>query len=284
MSLYRRVSSPPAEVRAPWLAAYALATGSCFALTFAAVCPAHAAGPPTLPSSAPAPDETMADASTEPESESGSEPDPEPRSKASAAVGNRAHSIEALSRRLEAWVSDPDPAANAKAVHRVAQGVPPGAMVAFLVAVTEHPRPAFESAVETATRYRKVGVRGHALAAWAAFGPRQAAEAIALAVDDRERGIRRLAVVLQQTHASPTSEALVARMLERDATLAAETSAPLNLVPEEPLPVEPPAPSRDEDAPIVIDDDDLIVIDDEADLIVIDDEADLIVIDDGAGS
>lgn len=174
-------------------------------------------------------------------------------------------------------MSDPDPAANAKAVERVAQGVPPGAMVAFLVAVAEHPRPAFESAVETATRYRKVAVRGHALAAWAAFGPTQAAQAIERAVDDREQGIRRLAVVLEQSHASPTSEALVVRMLERDATLAAENAAPAHLVPDEP----PPPPS---DATPRAEADDVIVIDDETTLV----EDEIIVIeedsDDGAGS
>lgn len=269
---YRRVSSPPAKVRAPWLVAYALATGSCFALTFASVCPAHAAEPPTLPSSEPASDDSMAIANDElePELEPESEPEPERNARTSAAVGNRAHSVEALSRRLEAWVSDPDPAANAKAVHRVAQGVPPGAMVAFLVAVTEHPRPAFESTVKTATRYRKLAVRGHALAAWAAFGPQQAAEAIALAVDDREQGVRRLAVALQQAHASPTSEALVARMLERDATLAAEASAPVNLVPDEPPPPEAKSSSEaDETIEIIVVDD--VPVEDE--IIVIDDEA-----------
>ena len=276
---YRRASSSPFEVQAPWLAAYALAAGSCLALTFAAVCPAHAAGPPVLPSSTSAqvPDETMAPS---PDASPSLAPTSEPAARISTGVGNRAHSVEALSRRLEAWVSDPDPAANAKAVHRVSQGVPPGAMVAFLVAVTEHPRPAFESVVKTATRYRKIGVRGHALAAWAAFGPRQAAEAIALAVDDGEQGIRRLAVALQHEHASPTSDALVARMLERDATLAAEASAPVNLVPDEPPPPEPASDDGVDDGPdgeMIVIEDDVPPVEDE--MIVIVDEAH-----DGAGS
>lgn len=174
------------------------------------------------------------------------------------AAPNRAMSVDALARRLQQWVADPDPERNAQAVERVRQGVPPGAMVAFLVAVHAHPGPQYADIVNEATTYRRLGVRGHAFAAWASLGPQNAADAVARAADDPAQGIRRLALTLAKQHPSPATEEVVARLLARDTTLAAEATASEALVPDEPPPDTAPESTGSEstDAELVIIDDD----------------------------
>lgn len=159
-------------------------------------------------------------------------------SRTTVATPNRARSVEALSRRLQRWVADPDPIANAQAIARVQRGVPPGALVAFLVAVRDAPRPIFAAVVQQCTRYRRMAVRGYALAAMAALDPSRAGEAVALAADDRELGIRRLALTLAQQHPTPAAEAVIARLLARDRVLAEERIARAELVPEPAAPDE----------------------------------------------
>lgn len=168
-----------------------------------------------------------------------------------SAAGHRAASVEALARRLGTWVGALDAPGRQSAIKRVTEGVPPGAMVAFLVAVAEHPHADYEALVRQATRYRRVGVRAHALVAWAAMGPQQAGRAVQQAADDPEQGIRRLAVVLADQHTSPASDEVVRRLLQRDVELAAERGGSTELVPVQPG----PEPESEPDV-IVIDDDD----------------------------
>ncbi|MBL4684021.1 MAG: hypothetical protein JKY37_05490, partial [Nannocystaceae bacterium] len=105
--------------------------------------------------------------------------------------------------------------------------------------------------------YRRLGVRGHAFAAWAALGPRNAADAVARAADDPAQGIRRLALTLAKQHPSPAAEEVIARLLERDTTLAAEATASEALVPDEPPgPPEPPEESESSESELIIIDSD----------------------------
>lgn len=143
-----------------------------------------------------------------------------------AAIGQqREVSVEALGNRLAGWVADDDPKSHAKAVARVKRGVPPGALGAFLVAAREHPATAYREVIDAAARHRDVTVRGRALAALAASGPKAAERAIARAADDHDRTIRRLAWALERIHPSPKAHEIVKEMLERDAELAEEVAA-----------------------------------------------------------
>ena len=90
--------------------------------------------------------------------------------------------------------------------------------------------------------YRRPEIRARALVARAELGGAYADRAVAVAADDLELGVRRLAVVLGRDNPSPVTEAVIAELLARDAALAAEL-APVALVPEAgppaPAPVEP---------------------------------------------
>lgn len=134
-------------------------------------------------------------------------------------------SVEALAKRLTAWVRASDRQAHHKAAQRVSQGVPPLAMAAFLSAASEHPDEIYVPIYEKAARYRNPVVRGQALIALATVGPSQAERAITTAADDHERTVRRLAWALAERHPSPVAHEVVVRMLERDPELAEEVAA-----------------------------------------------------------
>ena len=157
------------------------------------------------------------------------------------AAPQRHVSVEALANRLARWVADPDASAHQRAVQRVAQGVPPVALAAFLSAARTHPDALYTPVIAEAAHYRNVEVRGHALAALAALGPLEAERAIATAADDHDATIRRLAWALSRLHPSPASHEVVAKMLARDPDLAEEIAA---------------AAAPDDDLEIVFDDDD----------------------------
>ena len=137
----------------------------------------------------------------------------------------RQTSVEALAQRLARWVADSDPQAHQKALARVQEGVPPGALAAFLAAARQHPDPIYRPVLERAATYRNVIVRGHALAALAELSPELAQRCIRTAADDQERRIRRLAWALEQLHPSPASHEIVIAMLQRDPELAEELAA-----------------------------------------------------------
>jgi len=128
--------------------------------------------------------------------------------------------VDALAQRLTRWVADSDVQAHDKALRRVRSGVPPAALAAFLAAARAHPDARYTPVLLDATRYRKVSVRGQALAALACMGPAHAERAIALAAGDHDFTIRRLAWALERLHPSPTSHEVIAALLERDTELA----------------------------------------------------------------
>jgi hypothetical protein len=144
-------------------------------------------------------------------------------------------SIEALARWLCEKLVDPDPAAAAAVRERIAAGVPPGALMVWLDAFRAAPRAELSATVHELASYRRADVRARAFAAWAALDGLEADAAIALAADDVERPIRKLAVALAQHHGTASADAVIADLLARDAELRAEIEAgAAPMVPEEP--------------------------------------------------
>lgn len=143
-------------------------------------------------------------------------------------------SVEAQAARLVALAVDPDPVATAELHARVRAGAAPGALMAMLDALRERPRADLGALVQTLAGYRRVDVRGRALAAWAALGERAADLAIAAAVEDTDLRIRRLAVALAERYPSAAAQMRIAALLAADPELAAELAAAAQLVPVEP--------------------------------------------------
>ena len=144
-------------------------------------------------------------------------------------------SVEALARWLCEQLVDPDPAAAIALRERITAGVPPGALMVWLDAFRAAPRRELAATVHELAGYRRADVRARAFAAWAALDGLEADAAIALAADDVERPIRKLAVALAQHHGTASADAVVADLLARDAELRAEIEAgAAPLVPEEP--------------------------------------------------
>ena len=144
-------------------------------------------------------------------------------------------SVGALARWLREQLVDPDPAAAIALRERIAAGVPPGALMAWLDAFRSAPRAELASTMRDLAAYRRVEVRARAFAAWAALDGLEADAAIARAADDVERPIRKLAVALAAHHGTASADAVVADLLARDETLRAEIEAESQpIVPEEP--------------------------------------------------
>lgn len=154
---------------------------------------------------------------------------------ARAASSAEDDSVGMLARWLCEKLVDPEPAAANELRERIAAGVPPGALMVFLDAFRTAPREELASTVRDLAGYRRVEVRARAFAAWAALDGLQADAAIALAADDVERPIRKLAVALALHHGTASADAVVADLLARDEVLRAEIEAESQpIVPEEP--------------------------------------------------
>lgn len=107
---------------------------------------------------------------------------------------------------------------------RVGDGLPQAALTAMLDACLEHPRADLEPLLRDISAHRSSAIRARSLLARAGLGPSQSVDAIEAAADDRDSGVRRLAVVLARLHPSERADALVARLLEHDPALAAEVA------------------------------------------------------------
>ncbi len=105
---------------------------------------------------------------------------------------------------------------------RVGEGLPPAALTAMLDACLEHPRSDLEPLLRDLAAHRTAAIRARSLLAWAGLGPGESVDAIEAAADDRDGGVRRLAVVLATLHPSERADALVAQLLEQDPELAEE--------------------------------------------------------------
>lgn len=107
---------------------------------------------------------------------------------------------------------------------RVEEGLPPAALTAMLDACLEHPRADLEPLLRDLSAHRTSAIRARSLLAWAGLGPSQSVDAIQAAADDRDAGVRRLAIVLATLHPSDRADALVAQLLEHDPELAKEVT------------------------------------------------------------
>lgn len=146
-----------------------------------------------------------------------------------AAAGDR--SVEALAERLVTQLAEPGPQSAAEIRERIENGVPPGALVVWLDAYRGSPRYDLLDVVASLASYRRVEVRGRALAALAANEGTHSVAAIELAANDGDATIRRLAIGLAQRHPSATADEIIGRLLVRDPSLAAELGD-ANAVPE----------------------------------------------------
>lgn len=144
-------------------------------------------------------------------------------------------SVQEVGARLVALYDEPGPLTAASLRERVAAGVPPGALLVLLDRYRAAPRADLVDVVRTLASYRRVEVRGRALAAWAALGGRDAVAAIDLAAEDSALVVRRLAVALAAIHPSARADEIVAELLRDDPELAAELAADAGpMVPEDP--------------------------------------------------
>ncbi len=127
-----------------------------------------------------------------------------------------------LQLELTELVEDEDTGSVKALQQRVAEGLPPAALTAMLDACLEHPRTDLEPLIRDLAMHRTSAIRARALLAWAGLGPTESVSAIEAAADDRDAGVRRLAVVLGRLHPSDQAEAVVGELLARDAELADE--------------------------------------------------------------
>jgi len=109
--------------------------------------------------------------------------------------------------------------------NRVDEGLPPAALSAMLDACREHPRDDLAPLLQDLAMHRTSAIRARALLAWAGLGPGASVAAIRAAADDRDSGVRRLAVVLGRLHPSDRGDAIVRELLAHDAELAEEIAA-----------------------------------------------------------
>ncbi len=141
---------------------------------------------------------------------------------ASPAWASSEDSMLALQIELAELVEQGDAHTVAALRSRADAGLPPAALTAMLDACLEHPSAELEPLLRDLAAHRTSAIRARALLAWAGLGPSQSVDAIEAAADDRDGGVRRLAVVLARLHPSDRADALVARLLEHDPELAHE--------------------------------------------------------------
>lgn len=161
-------------------------------------------------------------------------------------------SVEALAERLVAQLAEPGPQAAAEIRERIDAGVPPGALVVWLDAYRGAPRSDLLDVVSSLAGYRRVEVRGRALAALAANEGAHAVAAIEQAAADADPTIRRLALGLAQRHPSATADEIVRRLIASDPALASEANDGTPEVAA--VPDAEPAPREGTDEVVVVED------------------------------
>lgn len=108
---------------------------------------------------------------------------------------------------------------------RIARGVPPRSLVAWLDRFRESPRVELLDVVVELSQYRRADIRGRALAAWAACGDVHSDRAIAAAIHDLDITVRRLAIALARRYPSAAASVYLDELLGRDPVLAEEVVA-----------------------------------------------------------
>lgn len=123
-------------------------------------------------------------------------------------------------RLFNSMMSRADPVALDVVLSKVAGGLPPKSLAAFVDNARAYPREEYAPALRRYARYRKATIRARALVALAAIDRDFGGEAALLAMDDSSIEIRVLGVELALAHTAPHVEEALLRLLARDEAVA----------------------------------------------------------------
>ncbi len=123
-------------------------------------------------------------------------------------------------RLFDSMMERADPVALDVVLSKVAGGLPPKSLAAFVDNARAYPRPEYAPALRRYARYRKATIRARALVALAAIDREHGAEAALRAMDDTSLQVRLLGVDLALAHTAPHVEEAMLRLLVRDQAVA----------------------------------------------------------------
>ncbi len=123
-------------------------------------------------------------------------------------------------RLFNSMMSRADPVALDVVLSKVAGGLPPKSLAAFVDNARTYPREEYAPALRRFARYRKPTIRARALVALAAISRDLGSEAALLAMDDPTLEIRVLGVELALAYTAPHVEEALMRLLDRDEAVA----------------------------------------------------------------
>jgi|GEM_PF-2096879 len=123
-------------------------------------------------------------------------------------------------RLFDSMMARADPVALDVVLTKVAGGLPPKSLAAFVDNARVYPRAEYAPALRRYARYRKDTIRARALVALAAIDRDFGAEAALMAMDDPSTEIRVLGVDLALAHTAPHVEEALLRLLARDEAVA----------------------------------------------------------------
>ncbi|MBV1862616.1 MAG: hypothetical protein KUG77_29615, partial [Nannocystaceae bacterium] len=123
-------------------------------------------------------------------------------------------------RLFNSMMSRADPVALDVVLSKVAGGLPPKSLGAFVDNARSYPREEYAPALRRYARYRKATIRARALVALAAIDRDFGGEAALLAMSDPTTEIRVLGVELALAYTAPHVEEALMRLLARDEAVA----------------------------------------------------------------
>jgi hypothetical protein len=123
-------------------------------------------------------------------------------------------------RLFDSMMARADPIALEVVLSKVAGGLPPKSLSAFVDNARTYPRAEYAPALRRFSRYRKPTIRARALVALAAIDRDYGAEAALAAMDDPSVEIRLLGVDLALANTAPHVEEALLRLLARDEEVA----------------------------------------------------------------
>ncbi len=123
-------------------------------------------------------------------------------------------------RLFESMMSRADPVALEVVLSKVAGGLPPKSLAAFVDNARTYPRPEYAPALRRYARYRKATIRARALVALAQIDREHGVEAALRAMDDDALEVRLLGVDLALAHTAPHVEEAMLRLIVRDEAVA----------------------------------------------------------------
>ncbi|MGH1343962.1 MAG: hypothetical protein ACRBN8_20555 [Nannocystales bacterium] len=123
-------------------------------------------------------------------------------------------------RLFDSMMSRADPIALGVVLSKVAGGLPPKSLAAFVDNARSYPREEYAPALRRYARYRKATIRARALVALASIDRDFGGEAALLAMDDPTTEIRVLGVEMALAYTAPHVEEALMRLLARDEAVA----------------------------------------------------------------